>query len=152
MTYTDQEIYDNRVKAIEQLLDPSSRKAIGKLEDGRHENTRCCLGHFCHVLIPEKRSIDILYDDNGDVNLINIDYGDGTAFPPDSIMEMLGLYDRDGSCGDRGNFDPTNIMGTTCTSLAGVNDGTDKTPQEIGEYLLANIMGGINTPFRPIMI
>ena len=44
---------------LKQLRDPNVQKAVGTLETCKDPTNppRCCLGHACHVLIPETRHV-----------------------------------------------------------------------------------------------
>lgn len=124
--YTDEQILENRRTWIEYLKRPETKKAKGVLESFDDPDARCCLGHGCFVL-----GIERTVDEDGVVL-----YDDEYSFAPESFMEMVGLrYEN-------GDFDET--------SLAFINDHTDKTPQEIGIMLESMIMGGPGTPFEKI--
>jgi hypothetical protein len=138
MTITDKEIYNNRLKWIEYLKRPETKKFTENLENPEDPEARCCLGHACHVLAPETRNLD----NDGDVL-----YGDDVAFLPDSLVEQLGMWTYEGGANDRDIFAD---LGYRACCLSVLNDNTDISPQEIGEYLQTVIMGGEHTPFTKI--
>jgi hypothetical protein len=123
---------ENRRKWIELLKHPDTKKAQGVLVSQHDPEARCCLGHACHAL-------DIPFDTSRWV------YEGNRYTTPLSVIDALGLW---GSCGEL-NDTSARVPGGQ-GSLAGWNDDTDTTPQEIGAYLETVIMGGDDTPFRPI--
>jgi hypothetical protein len=129
------EILKNRQTWINRLLDPESKKGIHKLKDG---DSFCCLGHGC----------DVLLGDSGIWGLKDtfiLDDHEYEHLPPNTFCDMVGLWDYNG-----GNFAANNLDGYSFTNLVDVNDLTDNSPQEIGEYLESVIEGGHNTPFKPL--
>ena len=131
---TDEQIYHNRVKAINWLLDPSRVKAKSALRSTVDEG-RCCLGHMCDAL-----EVPSFYNEgNGDW-----EYGaeKNTALAPNELIEAIGLNSPQGTISD-GKF-KGGVM------LSAINDRTDATPQEIGKYLQSVIMGGKGSPWRKI--
>ena len=125
---TRSEVRANRLKWAEFLMEPERKKAVGRLDVG--DGSRCCLGHGCFVLgIPSKVYKDgVCYDNLGK-----------TA--PSSFVNMVGLRNGEGS----------SLIGIGIqNSLAGLNDDTNATPQEIGKFLLDCIEGGDGTPFLPL--
>lgn len=132
--YTREEIYANRLKWIEFLLVPGRKKAISVLDEGN--GYRCCLGHACFVLkLTRTKNVHLdgnfYYDNEGEV-------------APSKLIEMVGLWDENGTSDNR-----VPLIGQE-NNLASLNDETDATPKEIGEYLMTVIEGGIDTPFRPL--
>lgn len=128
-TYTRSEILANRRKWIDFLKQPKRKKATGML--AWPGGARCCLGHACYVLDP-KRDTGWVSDD---------------GLPPAKIMNMLGLKTADG--GANGGY--LNVPGfDEWVSLAGLNDESKITPQQIGAYLETVIEGGPDTPFKPL--
>lgn len=139
MNITDQEIYDNRMKWIEYLKRPETKKHSGELEDFDDNESRCCLGHACHIFSPETRYV------SGD----EVKYGSSAKVPDLGICGMLGLHD---DCGSVRSEIPIDTISNhnELTALTELNDGTEATPQEIGAYLESVIMGGDDTPFKKI--
>ena len=142
MNITDQEIYNNRMKWIEYLKRPETRKHKGSLEDFEDPECRCCLGHACHVLAPDTRTVI-----NSDEQVF---YDEHSASMPDKLVLALGLYNDLGGAANIGEtyLNVPKVHPTTC--LADLNDNTKITPQEIGAYLESVIMGGEDTPFKKI--
>jgi hypothetical protein len=137
MIITDQEIYDNRMKWIEYLKRPKTIKGIEELESYNNPECRCCLGHACHVLSPETRTL-------GKYRVL---YGGQQSYLPEALVEALGLYSNSGDL----NFGEIKIAGfPNKHNLADLNDSTDITPQEIGAYLESCVIGGDDTPFKKI--
>lgn len=133
--YTRDEILANRRKWIDFLKLPTTEKGKGVLEIYGTDQ-RCCLGHACHILGEIKVVI-------GGVTL----YNGKEYYAPETIVEQLGLYGRQGEVMGDEIVMPN---GSRYTSLARLNDGSDYTPQDIGLYLESVIEGGIDTPFRPL--
>ena len=132
MLYSRAEIKANREKWVAFLQEPERKKATGKLSKGDTEH-RCCLGHACQVLDPEKTT-----------NWVST-----MGLPPQEIVDMLGLVSDDGVAYtiDRS---PGKIVNTSHRSLTTINDGTKMRPQAIGEMLAGMIEGGPGTPFFPL--
>lgn len=130
--YTRAEVLAYREKWISFLELPDTAKAREKLDIG--DGCRCCLGHGAHVL-------DIVIHEGK----YGISYGVLPQWEtaPEELIDMCGLYDNNGSSGDGKGFGPWER-----NNLAGINDDTDATPQEIGAYLRTVILGDINSPFR----
>lgn len=124
-------VLEARRKWIDYLKLPTTKKYKSKLESYIDVNERCCLGHGCHVLIPEQRG----HSSTG------VYYGGNYHYPPTSFVNMVGLTDQRGSYSD-------GVETEGCESLAEWNDDSyaDVTPQEIGEFLEKHIMGG--GPFK----
>jgi len=126
------EILKNRKKWIKFLQNPKRKKAKEYLDIGKGE--RCCIGHGCYVLSLKKTK-------NGD----GWDYeGSEGQTAPEEFQYKVGLKNSVG--GIVGSF----ILDTYTTTLTGLNDSTDTTPQEIGDYLESVIEGGYDTPFIPL--
>lgn len=125
-TYTDEQILENRKTWIEFLKRPETKKYKEQLESRDGSEARCCLGHGCFAL-GIKRTVD-------EIGVVR--YDGEREYAPESFMDMVGLNTRYGGFGG--------------TSLATINDRTDKTPQEIGAMLESMIMGGEGTPFKEI--
>lgn len=139
---TNQEIYQNRLKWIKFLLKPDTKKFKGVLEDINNPDYRCCLGHACHVFNLEKTII------NAESFGKQILYENFVAVLPYSLVEKLHMW---GDSGEAKNFDNKGTLkDLDVYSLVTLNDSTDYTPQQIGEYLMKVIMGGDGTPFKPI--
>lgn len=136
--YTRSQILENRRKWIDYLKLPTTEKAVGLLEDIGNNSARCCLGHACHLLIPETR--EKVFD--------SVYYDHNRGYAPVSIVKMLGLYDRHGIFAG-GEFIKIGSYQSE-RSLAAYNDNTKITPQEIGAYLETVIEGGDNTPFQAL--
>lgn len=139
--YTKSEILANRRAWINFLKRPDTIKGKQLLESTSNNEARCCLGHACHVLIPETRNT------NGG----RVVYGNITdwAYAPPLLVDKLGLYKANGEI-PNGSQALANVTGATWNSLADYNDNTSITPQQIGEYLETVIEGGFNTPFEHI--
>ena len=127
--YTREEILANRQKWIDFLLEPERKKATGFLDLG--DGFRCCLGHGCHILGVKNHKFGnkTAYGDNVE----------GSVAPPEFI-EMVGLYDEVGLIGGGDGYE----------NLAEMNDEENTTPQEIGQFLLDRIEGGLETPFKSL--
>lgn len=127
-------ILENRRKWIDFLKQPDTKKGLGTLVSPDNHEARCCLGHACHVLgaefDPHRRTYDL-----------------ARHVAPSSVMEALGLWSDVGGLNDSSARLPGGL-----NSLAGLNDDTSFTPPEIGAYLETVIMGGDNTPFKPITL
>jgi hypothetical protein len=138
-TLSDKEIYANRLKAVAYLKQPHLRKASGVLE--RPDGSCCCFGHMCNALaIPKEVKT------NGGIYFEGT--FDGTA--PDTLISKLGMFDSFGRTGN--GFDIINTEQEPIVCLVDLNDLTDMTPQQIGEYLESVIMGGTSTPWKSISI
>lgn len=137
MSYSHADILDNRRKWIDFLKEPTTQKATDYLVDSENPEARCCLGHACHVL-------EIAFDPK-------TGRYDGELYHASrDVQDRLGLWGREGG-GKRYEDDtmkPSLSNGQTC--LAWWNDGSEATPQDIGAYLETVIMGGDDTPFKPI--
>lgn len=129
------EILKNRQTWINRLLDPKSKKGIHKLKNG---DSFCCLGHGCDVLLGDSGVWDLT-----DTFIIHDhEYKD---LPPDIFCNMVGMWDDQG-----GSYSSNNLEGYRFDNLVDVNDVTNASPQEIGEYLKSVINGGYHTPFKPL--
>jgi hypothetical protein len=133
------EILENRKKVVAFLQESDRKKAEGILDNG--DDSRCCLGHMCHVL-------SVKTEDRGGT----IFYGDQVAVAPEELREMVGLRDEYGSA----NTSALYVFGLqvpeygTMGSLVDLNDCTSATPQEIGAYLESVIHGGDDTPWKSL--
>ena len=97
MTITDQKKYDNRMKWIEYLKRPETKKHLGSLEDIENPDCRCCLGHACHVLAPDTRTVNVLDK--------QVFYDAHSASIPDELVLALGLHsDLGGTANIWGNI------------------------------------------------
>lgn len=137
--YTRSEVRENRLKWINFLLVKGRKKATGALDRG--SGNRCCLGHGCFILGLKRKPME------GGL----FEYEDNLEIAPVSFKEMVGLWDDTGST-DSGEviWKFANENGLHHADLVGINDDTEATPREIGEYLLSVIEGGTNTPFIPL--
>ena len=86
---TDRQIYDNRKAWIDYLKRPETKKAKSKLEDFKDPEARCCLGHACHVLIPDSRAVVRHYKE--------VIYEHAASYPPESVVYALGLFNAYGN-------------------------------------------------------
>lgn len=132
------EILANRQKVITFLKQPKRLKTTGKLDKG--DGARCCLGHMCYVLkVPRTwQGSSYGYGTRNDIN-----------YAPLEVINAVGLYYYDGKLGNNQQIQiPT--LNTAWYSLAGINDNTHVTPQQIGTYLKSVIEGGPNTPWKPL--
>lgn len=120
------EILENRRKWIEFLKRPETKKYTSRLASITIPGARCCLGHGCEAL--------------------GLQYRPSGLLATEEFIEAVGLWSKDGTAKDNGNVFA--IKGYR--SLASLNDHTVYTPQQIGEYLESVIMGGEDTPFKPI--
>lgn len=111
-----EQVKANRKKWIDFLREDGRKKAKGVLDRGNEE--RCCLGHACYVLGVLRR-----VEDEG------VTYGEAgtTSLAPDELLELLGLRN------DVGAFKPEIDEGIV--SLAALNDYTNYTPKEIGDFI-----------------
>lgn len=139
MSITDQEIYDNRLKWIEYLKRPETKKHTDALEDSKNPDCRCCLGHACHVLIPGLRETC-----HGDVY-----YSGEDAYLPEELVKLLGMHSFAGGAKAESGLNTDKDLGSI-KDLSYLNDAREITPQEIGAYLESVIMGGDDTPFEKI--
>lgn len=147
MTLSREKILENREKWVNFLLDPSRKKTQGRLEAGNNYQHRCCIGHACSVLEIKRTSQRV-----GHANAVF--YGDGMedSIAPSELLELVGLIDVEGSFNkpfnqrdEEGNFK------ARIYSLVQMNDETDMTPQEIGQFIKDNITGEEETsPFYPL--
>lgn len=145
------EILSHRQIWADFLMKKGRKKATAQLDAGG--GSRCCLGHGCYVmgLKPKRESL------GG-----SIYYNESYEMAPVALVEWLGLWDVDGST--RNNY-PIDVFNSVeenkeidseydeydmHSNLAAINDETDATPKQIGEYILKVIDGGKNTPFRPL--
>jgi hypothetical protein len=125
-------VLENRRKWIELLKKPDTKKARGILVSRLDPEARCCLGHGCE-------SIGLTFDPVGHT------YDGASHCTPVSAIEALGLWDFAGTTHTSGA-----CVAEEYISLAAWNDESDVSPQEIGAYLETVIMGGFDTPFKPI--
>lgn len=136
------QILENRRDWIAYLMRPDTKKATSFLVSPDDPEARCCLGHACHVL-------DTPFDAG------NQSYLGQTYYPPEEVMNKLGLWNHQGG-GEKWSEDqsidnPT--LGNGEHSLAIWNDAARDVPQaEIGAYLETVILGGPDTPFKPIEV
>ena len=106
------------------------------------EGRRCCLGHMCYALKDKLKltrnkvnsELDIRWTYNNEVN-----------YPPETVTKALGLFLYDGSSVSKQHIE---IGGYKGRSLSELNDISDVTPQQIGQYLKQNIEGGNHTPWE----
>ena len=126
---TRSEILANRKTWIAYLKRPDIIKWEGSLShpgngwaDDKYNN-RCCLGHGCHAL-------DIEFDAYAGYN--------------SELTVKAGLWTP------RGSTKSHAAIKKGVPSLQYLNDKTDATPQDIGEYLESVIEGGEDTPFKPL--
>ena len=122
---SEEEINEYRKKWLAQLRDPKSKKAIGKLEDLKNHNKRCCLGHACHAL-GVTRDIDTYTD--------RVSYDERWGKLPESACRKLNI-DRIGRLKNEilaPNRDSNNSYYGNLTML---NDETKLTPQEIADVI-----------------
>lgn len=144
MKLTQVQILKNRIIATEYLLTPGLKKTIGML--GRAGGSRCCLGHMCDALnVPKSLAKNPLgnyyvYGKIGETN---------SGFLPKSVMESLGMYTR---AGCSGNNELMKIDKFAEVKLTKLNDETSIRPQQIGQYLKDNILGGDRTPWKKLKI
>jgi len=126
------EILENRKKWIT-FLKTNPPKIKGMLESFKNQSERCCLGHGCYVFNLQKEV------DN------QVIYEGSIYCAPPKLIELLGLRDDMGNI-PQGYFDGDNVY----TELTEMNDETNMTHKEIGEYLESVIEGGDNSPFLPL--
>ena len=130
--WTRAEILTNRESWIAFMLRPGRRKATGVLDAGDGE--RCCLGHACYSLgmRPTRTGNRLYYDDSDELM-------------PTVAVVALGLRSDDGAGAEGEELWSGSMSHDTLTDL---NDSTDWSPRQIGEYLQTKINGG--GPFRPL--
>lgn len=131
---TREQVRANRQKWIDFLKNPMRRKAVGVLDNGFGQ--RCCLGHGCYALRLQREKTGSVYA-----------YGKWMeeCSAPIEFIAAVGLF----AC--NGKSDSGLGLGQWQEDmLVNVNDETDATPQQIGEYLQSVIEGGEDTPFRPL--
>lgn len=151
---TRTQILENRKLWIARLKDERAKKLKGKLSSPEDLWQSCCLGHGCLAvgLEPDLKAF---------VGLVTYGKRHCSGGSPIEFSDAVGLYRNLGEivlssdldihqiflgvrtywdCGDDG-------VEYKNTSLALINDTTDATPQQIGEYLQSVIEGGENTPF-----
>lgn len=141
--YTSEQIIENRWKWIKFLQSPERKKAKAVLDRG--SDRRCCLGHACFILgIESNRSSEYALTS----------YDGMFNSPPNELRKMLGLRSTLGyivdsdklniyrtSNDDKLRIDDERYEGETVVDLAlgmclsTINDQTDVTPQDIGDYL-----------------
>lgn len=151
-TLTQSQIITNRQTWIALLLDPATKKAKEVLDRGG--GARCCLGHGCFALglAGEK----ILSGSYSDV----IEYAGELSVAPRAFMRLVGLWFPTGER-QQSSWPNKPLRGLEnlvrddrpdegIVSLASLNDKTNYTPQQIGDYLMSVIAGGPDTPFRPL--
>ena len=115
MTAADETIPEPIQKWIDALRSGKFEQTTGALnDDGRF----CCLGVACEVAIENGIKVKKETHDDG---ITAYDGDDGTL--PPSVMEWLGLEDRDGS------FD------AACSSLTYINDTLNKNFLEIADHI-----------------
>ena len=144
---TDQEILENRRKAITFLKDPARKKATGYLDKG--DERRCCLGHMCVAL-------GIVSQASAPYQKCAFTYGtsNDTGVAPKELVRELGMFNPSGFAKVP---ESTVILlrgrrKKRLYSLTDMNDHSMMTPQEIGEYLESVIIGGDETPWKKIRI
>jgi hypothetical protein len=157
--YTDEQIYANRVKAVE-FLKKGRKKANGALIQG---GSRCNIGWLAEAMeIPkDSRSVGFLdgTDYNGDENVEN-------AQAPAELVEMLGLHDENGSIDgdwDDAKDNPFVLAAkkagykrkfkdwkTDPNSIIELNDSTGCSIRQFGHILDHMICGGDDTPWKAI--
>lgn len=134
---TRQEVKENRLKFANGLLEPHRMKFKRMLENLNNPNERCCLGHGCEIfgIIRGINNYDVVY---------GVEQHAGVA--PKELIKILGLYYANGS-----SFNEFEIAKGR-SSLAGINDHTELTTQQIGQLILDKgwIEGGEDTPFKPL--
>jgi hypothetical protein len=142
---THQQMYENRLKAVEYLEQPQLRKAREQLRDNK--GGRCCLGHMCDAF-PEAISTE----KNGGQWLYGKDKEPARA--PKELVDLLGMYTSIGGTKDFNMFmnDKGEYPFGNTPSLAEVNDQMRVSPQAIGKYLRSVILGGPNTPWKKIKV
>ena len=143
--YTNEQIMENRQKWIDFLILPETKKGTGYLDRGY--GTRCCLGHGAFIL-----GVHSVVHNSSEI----VQYGleRESYHAPVELVEMVGLHAADGSSAIGENGYHHNMVSTVredYTSLASLNDASDWTPQQIGEYLKTVIHGGDNTPFKKLV-
>lgn len=132
------EILANRLKWINFLKNPKRKKVEGFLDGGN--GYRCCLGHGAYCL-------GISRQENNDIYTYGSFHEKEVA--PSELIELVGLWDNQGSI--------KNALSYICLNddvpildLTSLNDNTEYSPQQIGDYLNSVIEGGEHTPFRPL--
>lgn len=140
MEFTRSEILSHRQAWIDYLKRPETKKEKGRLESRTDSEARCCLGHACHIAGAE-RTVN--------QETATVFYDGVETIAPSQVMKYFGLRASNGFVYHDGDFIHT-FAEYNFSSLASLNDHTDATPQEIGEYLQTVIEGGPNSPFISI--
>lgn len=142
MERSDDEVYRLRKKAIDYLKGPTRRKARGVLDNGH--GARCCLGHICQAL---KKELGVKVH----MGPFGVLYDELRTALPDKVRRALGFLFRDGTFVDEvGATMFVDFSEKRFSSLAGLNDLSMTSPQEIGAWLEKNILGGPGTPWKKI--
>lgn len=153
--FTDAQIYENRLKTVEHLKRPDLEKHTGEMADFNNPKARCCLGHMCDALgIPAKTySEDEALVANKRYDTVY--YQETSTYMPKWAVEALGLHDFRGCIPETPENTPMarhDRFGDPIEGLSHLNDATDTTPQQIGAYLETVIMGGMDTPWRALVL
>jgi hypothetical protein len=124
-----EEVKANRRKWIDFLREDGRKKAVDALDVGNEE--RCCLGHACFVLGVEQHVSVSQENSNG------IFYGKGwnCGAAPAELIELVGLRSSGGSFAPFTFAVEMNLQSLMITSLAELNDKTNYTPKEIGDFI-----------------
>jgi len=126
-----------RLRWIDHLLKPDTKKMKRMLESYDSPHARCCLGHACYVLGADRKVEDQ-----------RIYYDSCSATLPTPIIDKLCMHDDLGHGKDITKL----LLNSEYNSLSSLNDATEATPQDIGKYLMTVIRGGDLTPFREIKL
>ena len=129
-------VWNARLRWIDHLLKPDTKKFVGSLENISNEKERCCLGHACNVLGAER-----------EVLCARVTYDGSLTHLPRTIKHKLDMHNNLG-----GNVIRKPLLNLPHYSLSVMNDRTKATPQDIGKYLMTVIRGGESTPFKEIKL
>ena len=132
-----EEVNNNREKWLKFLRSNGINKAKGHLETPKSygvKNSRCCLGHACHILGFKARHG--VRSNNDDV----VRYNSANLTLPRAAREMLNITKE-------GKFlIPVEVKGKKCThsyiSMAHLNDNTSLTLKEIADIIEEQLKAG----------
>lgn len=120
--------------------EPERKKAKRVLSKSGGEE-RCCLGHACQCFLGDPEFTNNFLDSTPEY-----EWEGQRSILPKSLVKQLGMWKETGE-----SRRPIVCPGAIdIYSLIALNDKTELTPQEIGEYLESAIEGGVDTPFKPL--
>ena len=129
-----------RMKWLAELRKPTSKRHLGELESPKDPFARCCLGHACAALIPERRTSTAEGTYLGRKGY-RITYMDQSAQLPPSVAKMLDIHPR-------GYFiKPVQCGRFELISLIQVNDKARYNPKQIALLIERNCKLGNFVPY-----